>query len=529
MALVPYTITAIERDFVDAETSGRQVVIGAACSMYIQPQDTVVLLYDDANGSNGSTAKTTNSNGQVTVYIEAGEYRLETNGISRFVQVGRADKMTTTELIASTKVYQVGDTVYTDGFLTAGDSGGGSWRLTAVTGTASQTPSQLGNALFNDGNGSQWGLVNREISVVSLGGVVDGVTNNTLVTNAVVAWGGKLTIPVGTYLTENFLILSTTLEVMGANQDLTIIRLTDNAVQNVFTMTGTAKLKLSNLTVDQNFANNSGGHGIRSGGCDALVIDNVTIQNCAFYGIGFQAGTSKGVNLSNFTIKNTNSDGIDIKDYNNNNECIFITNYRAENVSIIDDDDVALDVRGEVCVNSITVQTVTTSRGIRLRQGGGQGRAGFGTINNFIFKGHGAGSPVAIQLAADAGNFVFNNVSAKDCLQVVLQDNGSVGGIVNNISSSGIFGDGMSIGGADLIVNGYSAKNTTGSSRLCDVESTSVNFNLCNFFIDETTASATGIRVIAGAVNTNFSNGSIRGGNIGDAGTGTVQDNIRLI
>ena len=164
MALVPYTITAIERDVADADASGKQVVVGASCSMFIQPSDSVVLLYDDANGSNGSTAKTTNYNGQVTVYIEQGEYRLETNGISRFVQAGRADKNTTSALIASTRTYEIGDIVETVGFTTKGDGGGGSWVLTATTGTASQTPAQLGNALLNDANGNQWSLVQNSFN-----------------------------------------------------------------------------------------------------------------------------------------------------------------------------------------------------------------------------------------------------------------------------------------------------------------------------------------------------------------------------
>ena len=90
MSLIPYTITALELNQADATASGKQVVVGASCSMYIQPADTVVLLYDDAAGSNGSTAKTTDSNGQVTVYIEPANYRLVTNSISRYVQVGMA-------------------------------------------------------------------------------------------------------------------------------------------------------------------------------------------------------------------------------------------------------------------------------------------------------------------------------------------------------------------------------------------------------------------------------------------------------
>ena len=48
MSLVPYTITALELNQADATASGKQVIIGATCSMFSQPSDSAVLLYDDA-------------------------------------------------------------------------------------------------------------------------------------------------------------------------------------------------------------------------------------------------------------------------------------------------------------------------------------------------------------------------------------------------------------------------------------------------------------------------------------------------
>jgi hypothetical protein len=55
--------------------------------MYIQPADTVVLMYDDAAGSNGNTAKTTGANGQVVVYVEPGAYRLSVNGVDSYIDI----------------------------------------------------------------------------------------------------------------------------------------------------------------------------------------------------------------------------------------------------------------------------------------------------------------------------------------------------------------------------------------------------------------------------------------------------------
>ena len=87
MSLVPYTITALERDVADADASGKQVIVGATCSMFIQPANTATLLYDDAAGSNGSTAKTTGANGQVVVFVPQGKYRLSVNTSDSYVTV----------------------------------------------------------------------------------------------------------------------------------------------------------------------------------------------------------------------------------------------------------------------------------------------------------------------------------------------------------------------------------------------------------------------------------------------------------
>jgi hypothetical protein len=88
MSLVAYTITALQRDTADADASGKQVIVGATCSMFSQPSDVVVTLYDDAEGSNGSTAKTTGANGQVVVWVEQGRYRLSVNGNDSYISVG---------------------------------------------------------------------------------------------------------------------------------------------------------------------------------------------------------------------------------------------------------------------------------------------------------------------------------------------------------------------------------------------------------------------------------------------------------
>ena len=82
---------------------------------------------------------------------------------------------TTADFIANGKLPQavVGDVLETAGYTTEGDGGRATWKLTATTGTASQSPAQLGNALFNDANGNQWALVNSSFSAFTLGYVIN--------------------------------------------------------------------------------------------------------------------------------------------------------------------------------------------------------------------------------------------------------------------------------------------------------------------------------------------------------------------
>ena len=61
---------------------------------------------------------------------------------------------TTQELINGQFKYHQDHVVNTSGFLNAG-SGGGPWKQNGITGqTISQSPAQLGDALFNDGLGN---------------------------------------------------------------------------------------------------------------------------------------------------------------------------------------------------------------------------------------------------------------------------------------------------------------------------------------------------------------------------------------
>lgn len=82
-----------------------------------------------------------------------------------------AVQITTVQLISSAATYGAQQVVTTSGYGSSGDGGSGQWKQTGVTGQApSQSPIQLGDALLNDGNGNQWGIVVLgSINIRSLG------------------------------------------------------------------------------------------------------------------------------------------------------------------------------------------------------------------------------------------------------------------------------------------------------------------------------------------------------------------------
>jgi hypothetical protein len=153
MSLVPYTITALERDVADADASGKNIISGATCSMFIQPANTAALLYDDAAGSNGSTAKVTNASGQVVVFVEAGTYIVSVNGVAGVrvdvdqlradlaggtVDVNLNSDLTQTYTFktvalmkASTIVFPVGKKIMWQGYYVESD-GGSNWGIVTI-------------------------------------------------------------------------------------------------------------------------------------------------------------------------------------------------------------------------------------------------------------------------------------------------------------------------------------------------------------------------------------------------------------
>ena len=188
MALVPHKVVALN----ELNEGEKNTIAGAVVSLFDTEGNTVTL-FDDESGANGSTAKQTDSEGVVVVYVTQGEYDEQVNGgIQRRVLVGNKE-ITTEQLIERIRKARDGDVITTTGFYTAGDAGGAQWKATSTTGlTPSQTPADRGAAELVDGSGRLWAIsLSGYITPDMLGAVGDGVTDDTNVLQAAVNSAGK--------------------------------------------------------------------------------------------------------------------------------------------------------------------------------------------------------------------------------------------------------------------------------------------------------------------------------------------------
>jgi len=116
------------------------------------------------------------------VWLDGAPYRISTVGDGSAIELDNglfANSLlpTTLELINSTASYATSAVISTTGFTTIGDGGGGEWKLTGNTITASQTPSQTGNGTCSDGNGKEFSIViTGDLDPRQLGAtLVDGI------------------------------------------------------------------------------------------------------------------------------------------------------------------------------------------------------------------------------------------------------------------------------------------------------------------------------------------------------------------
>ena len=439
--------------------------------------------------------------------------------------------LSTQDLISSNRNYQEDDVITTTGFGVAGDGGGAQWKATNTIGlTPSQTPADRAAAELVDGSGRLWEFAGNALFLEQVGAVLDGVTDETAIGAAAQDWcnttGGNIYIGSGSLLTTGFQVDGGELKVYGLGEGDSEIKLKDGTSNHVIRIINGGKVTLGRVTINGNRLNQSAGHGIRVGGCDRLHIRNVEIRDCYSYGIGFQAGTNKDIKIDTLVVHSTGQDGIDIKDFNNNSETVFISNYRAYNYGLNADQQVGLDVRGPIVANNIVLEPSagTNNFGLRLRPASAQGRAGSGSIINIGLIGDGSSSDhVGLDIASDSGNINISGISIENFQLAARLGSGTTGGNISGLLAGGIFGtDCMSLSGSGWLINNIKLENTATSSRVFDFEASAQNIRMTNVNLTDNSGNTSSARIQSGASNIQIEGGFVTGGTIADSGTSSV-------
>lgn len=264
--------------------------------------------------------------------------------------------------------------------------------------------------------------------VATYGAIGDGLNDDRpaiqlAIDAAQAAGGGIVFFPAGKYLLDSphasvtgicLYIDGDNVFLEGLGRGISIIKLGDGvnaALTNFNLVTGGGVKKLE---LDGNRANNSGGHAIRSS--DSLtdvVFQDLFIHDTGGYGVGLQYGTFTNVLLDNILVEDTSSDGIDIKNKNDNstgNKMSNITVRRA-GLNTALNTQACIDIRGEWHLVNIDCSefvndgiTGRCSTGIRFRAGELGEESGLGshysTLVNFRIKPLSATDTIGVDFGA---------------------------------------------------------------------------------------------------------------------------------
>jgi hypothetical protein len=368
------------------------------------------------------------------------------------------------------------------------------------------------------------------VSVMDFGAVGDGVTDDTVAIQAAIAasTGRSIYFPAGTYLTDSILLNSVTgVYIVGESKYSTVIKLNAGQDNHLLGFNTSTDCVVQNITLDQNSVNNSAGHGLRLGGIDGFTVNNVIVQNCNAYGIGFQAGTNKNVFLSNIEISGIGLDAIDIKDVNFDNENIVISNLNVKNYGLDGSVSSGLDIRGPIVATNLNfVCDNNNNVGFRFRIADPQGRAGSGSVSNVnVTLNNVTGTYGFTTEGASNDNVVVSNVNVYGGYLGIIS---GANGLFKNLRCKGSVAECLTINGNNNIVDGFVLDgDTLGSTRGIDLQNNASGNFFSDFYIFNV-AGTDAIRILTGSDNNEFSDGVIESGKtIADGGASTIIRNVR--
>lgn len=246
------------------------------------------------------------------------------------------------------------------------------------------------------------------INIMDYGAVADGVTDDTAAFASALAAlsnGGILDVPAGEYLVSSdgsvpSIDTCDDLWVRGEGKGVTKFKQADGSNQAVIAANVVNNVRISDLTIDGNKANQTLGHGIRVGEINGLLIENVEIKNTKGYGIGLQEETIKNTYIHNVYIYDPGMDGIDYKNTTNDN-----MNNKLHNIYVYNPGIAGVDIRGVVQASHIYVHGLGADTvGIRYREWGsttGEGGSLSSLSNFYVESTAGVTSNVGLYIAAN--------------------------------------------------------------------------------------------------------------------------------
>lgn len=355
----------------------------------------------------------------------------------------------------------------------------------------------------------------------------DGGGDFTAAEAAASATGALVFFPEGTFdIDPRVVAAGKSVNWIGAGRYLTTIRLKPGSNNHLLSFANDSiDNEIRSLTLDQNRDSQTSGHTVRLGGVKGLKMSDFRVLNAFGYGIGVQAGSNRNVTISDFEIENTGDDALDIKDLEEGNAEIVVSDGILRNFGNIGSNKPGIDVRGPATITNIYgVLNNQNDRGLlRLRAAGAQGRHGQGTFSNLRADASTGTDCRALWVEDGVTNYEINGVSIEGGSLGTIS---GTGGILSNLvmRDTAANKEALSLFCTNTTVNGVTVN---GCTRAVDFEANAYGNRLTNLTASNV-AGADAVRFNPGADNCQLVNGSIPAGKtISDAATGTTIRDIQ--
>jgi len=225
-----------------------------------------------------------------------------------------------------------------------------------------------------------------EVDATTYGVVCDGTTDDRAAIQSALDAAKKVILPEGICIIDAAIgtvhgLLFNDNNVLEGQGRSTILKKANSAIVHPIGIYDVVNTEIRDLAIIGD--STTGGHGIRGTDVNGLVIDNVYLEQVN-YGIAFADGTNQNLYINNTEVRDIAGDCFDLKNPDNLNRYIFITNFTCHNP-----DTAGIDIRGIAVVNGAQITGLRDGAvGIRFRQTGvtsvGQGAHGSSATNFYV-------------------------------------------------------------------------------------------------------------------------------------------------